>query len=58
MRGGVHGKMEQVRLKCRLCGNVDTIWRRRSRLKEPDHVKHLWCFKCRERTPHVEIREE
>ena len=51
------GKMTEVALKCQQCGNVTTIWRRKSRLKEPGHVKHLWCVVCQDRTAHVEVRE-
>lgn len=58
MSGGAHGPMEQVSLRCQVCGSVDVIWRRKCRLKEKGHVKHLWCFECQERTAHVEIKEE
>lgn len=58
MSGGAHAKMKQVWLVCQRCGSAGTIWRRRSKLKEPEHIKHLWCFKCQERTPHMEVREE
>ena len=56
MSGG--RKLEQVALECRECGNRQTIWRKKSRLKEPGHVKHLWCICCEDRTAHVEIRED
>lgn len=57
MSGGQHGPMAEVRLRCQNCGNETMIWRRKGRLKEPNHVKHLWCFKCRDRTAHVEVRD-
>ena len=56
MSGGAHGRMVEVRLRCPECGNVATIWRRMSKLKEPAHVKHLWCYKCQAVTAHVEVR--
>lgn len=49
-------KMEQVTLRCAVCGRESFIWRRKSRLKEKGHVKHLWCPSCKERVPHVEVR--
>lgn len=58
MSGGYNGQVEQVRLRCQSCGNETFIWRRKCKLKEKDHVKHLWCVKCEERTPHIEIRED
>lgn len=56
MRGGQRGQMEQVLLTCDRCGAEAFIWRRKCKLKEPDHVKHLWCHVCQERTPHREVR--
>jgi len=47
----------QVELECSECGNRAFIWRRRGKLKEKGHVKHLWCMRCQERTAHVEVRE-
>lgn len=58
MSGGVHGRMRQVKLRCEECGCESYIWRRESRLKEPKHKKHYWCRRCRERTRHVEVRED
>ena len=57
MSGGVYGGMEQVKLRCLTCGENMFIWRRRSRLKEKGHVKHLWCAKCEMVTAHAEVRE-
>lgn len=57
MSGGVHGQMQQVTLRCKECGCMAFIWRRKSKLKERAHVKHLWCRRCQERTAHVEVRE-
>lgn len=54
---GRHGQMDQVRLRCTECGNECYIWRRRSRLKERGHVKHMWCSACRAVRAHVEVRE-
>lgn len=56
MSGG--RKIVQVTLECRKCGNRQEIWRKKSRLKEPGHVKHYWCVECGDRTAHVEVRGE
>ena len=55
MSGGK--KLQQVFLECQKCGRTQMIWRKKSRLKEPWHVKHLWCIDCKDRTAHVEVRE-
>lgn len=55
MSGG--RKIVQVTLECRECGNRQEIWRKKSRLKEPGHVKHYWCVECGDRTAHVEVRD-
>ncbi len=57
MSGGVHGQMEQVKLKCLVCGESAYIWRRRCLLKEKGHIKHLWCANCEMVTAHSEVRE-
>lgn len=43
------------KLQCKKCGNEQTIQRLKSRNREAGHVKHLYCFKCKERTPHTEL---
>ena len=57
MSGGQHAQMEQVRLRCCECGGECFIWRRRARLKERGHVKHMWCAGCQAVRAHVEVRE-
>ena len=49
--------LAQVELRCECCGDSAFIWRKKSKLKEKGHVKHLWCPKCLDRTAHVEVRE-
>ena len=58
MSGGNRSQKAQVKLRCGVCGDEEFIWRRKSKLKERFHVKHLWCPVCKERTPHIEIRED
>lgn len=42
-------------LVCLTCGNVDTIQRKKSRLKEVGHIKTLYCYSCMKRTKHYEV---
>jgi len=45
-------------LKCGECNNPVQIFRKRHRMKEKGHVKHMWCFKCKETTAHIELKEK
>ena len=56
MSGGRN--VEQVRLRCAVCDSIAHIWRKRSRLKERNHVKHMWCPGCEAVRPHVEVRDD
>ena len=58
MSGGVHVELDQVKLRCAACDELSFIWRRKSKLKEKNHVKHMWCANCRQVTPHVEVRDD
>lgn len=42
---------------CEECGTEFPIWRRKSRLKDDDHIKHLYCPTCRKVTAHKQRRE-
>lgn len=42
---------------CEECGAEFPIWRRKSRLKDDDHVKHLYCPTCKKVTAHKQRRE-
>lgn len=43
-------------LECCECGNILKIWRYYSRQKEVGHIKHMYCYKCKETTPHKELK--
>jgi ssDNA-binding Zn-finger/Zn-ribbon topoisomerase 1 len=47
-----------TQLQCENCGNVQTIHRKRSKMKEKNHLKHLYCFRCKETTKHLEVKED
>jgi len=45
---------KEVWLKCSECSNIFKIRRVRARCKPKGHVKHLWCYKCKKETAHIE----
>lgn len=49
---------KQTFLKCSCCGNVNTIFRKRHKMKEKNHVKHMYCYKCKEITKFIEVKED
>lgn len=48
----------QTFLQCSCCGNINPIFRKRSKMKVKNHIKHMYCYKCKEVTAHVEVKEE
>lgn len=51
-------KTAETFLQCKECGNVTRIHRKRSKMREKNHIKHMYCYKCREVTPHIEVKED
>ncbi len=49
------GSVSQTFLRCSKCGTEQAIWRRTGRRRKRGHIKHLWCIKCKEHTPHTEL---
>ena len=45
-------------LICLNCGNITTIHRRCSHVKETSHIKDLYCYKCKDFTKHYELVEK
>jgi hypothetical protein len=41
-------------LTCTCCGTVFPIQRKSNKLKEDNHIKDLWCVKCKKETKHIE----
>jgi len=39
-------------LKCTCCDNIIQIPRGVGEKRNKGHVKHLWCYKCKEETAH------
>lgn len=48
----------KTRLICPICGNIQTIFRQSNKCREFGHIKTIWCFKCKEKTNHIEIKDE
>lgn len=44
-------------LKCSKCNNIVTVPRKRSKLREDGHTKHMYCPFCQEITPFEENKE-
>lgn len=45
-------------LYCERCGNQQLLLRNSARRRKQRHAKHLYCYKCRERTKHIESNAE
>lgn len=53
-----HGRtVKMVMQVCQCCGEEFPIWRKRSRLKDGEHIKPLYCLTCGKRTPHKQKEE-
>ena len=51
-------KMSQSRFFCTQCGKEGVpIMRKNGQLREPGHLKKLYCIFCKQETNHAEIRE-
>jgi Fe2+ or Zn2+ uptake regulation protein len=44
----VISQMYLSKLVCQVCNTVTSIPRRRAEKRENNHVKHMWCYKCKE----------
>lgn len=58
MAAGSRTRTAETYLTCPECGNVTTIHRKRSRMREKNHIKHMWCFRCKEVTGHIEVKDD
>lgn len=58
MAVGTRTVTQQTSLECTICGSVNTIWRKRSKMKKKSHTKHMYCVKCMTDTAHTELRLE
>lgn len=51
-------KFAATQLQCPECDNIQTIQRRQSKMREKNHIKHMYCWKCKETTGHIEVKED
>ncbi|AMQ66570.1 ribosome associated inhibitor A; zinc finger domain [Bacillus phage Shbh1] len=58
MASGSKTKTAPTHLKCPKCNNTQTIYRKRSKLRGKNHIKHMYCFQCKETTGHIEVKED
>ena len=49
--------VKQTHLKCSVCEETVTIYRRKGYEKKYGHTKHMYCYKCKEETAHIEIKQ-
>lgn len=53
-----HQAMSQSRFFCTKCGREGIpIFRKKGKLREPGHLKKLYCMYCKEEVNHAEVRE-
>ena len=45
-------------LRCTECGAVFPIMRRNGKRREKDHIKDLWCFRCKKITKFLENKND
>lgn len=58
MAVGSKTRTAPTHLQCPKCNHIMTIQRKRSKMKEKNHIKHMYCYKCREVTGHIEVKED
>lgn len=58
MNGMGRTKAVQTILQCPVCQNKVHIWRKVSRQKQPGHIKHMYCFYCKETRGFVELKND
>jgi len=42
---------------CQYCNCITSMLRKKCKRKEKNHIKHLYCCKCKLVTPHLEVRD-
>lgn len=57
MASGAKTRTQQTHLECEICENIVPIHRKRGKMKERNHIKHMYCFRCKETTAHIEVKE-
>jgi hypothetical protein len=57
MASGARTRTKQTFLQCPCCGTVTTIHRKIGKLKELQHVKDLWCWRCKKEQKFLEVKE-
>lgn len=50
-------KMYISNLVCECCETVFPVPRKKSGRRGKGHVKHLWCYKCKDVKAHIELAD-
>jgi hypothetical protein len=58
MASGSKTRTATTHLECDCCKNLVTIQRKKSKQKDKGHIKHMYCYKCKETTAHIEVKED
>lgn len=58
MASGSRTRTAKTYLECPECKNIQTIHRKKGKMKEKHHTKHMWCPYCQEVTGHIEVKDE
>lgn len=58
MTVGSKTRTAQTFLQCSCCGNINPIFRKRSKMKVKNHIKHMYCPVCKDVRAHIEVKED
>lgn len=47
-------KMSERVFRCECCNNVQIAYKSQCHFTTKGHKKHMWCYKCREITAHIQ----
>lgn len=48
--------MPRSELTCEHCYSKYVIFRHKGSMRGNGHVKHLWCYRCKDVTAHTEVQ--
>ena len=49
-------EMSRSELYCENCNEKFIIFRKRGNLRGNGHIKHVWCYRCKDVTAHTEVQ--
>ena len=48
--------MSRSEMYCERCQSQFVIFRKKNELRGNGHIKHMWCYRCKSITPHIEVQ--